>query len=144
MKTSLIRTGTLLTMALYSLLATGMVATTSAASEPAQELVLQGKKPARFDHKTHTVLGIECGVCHHDQKHSPLTAEAIGAVTDPATLHCMSCHNDQHPRQELRQAKDIFHTRCKTCHQEGWQGRNGPVKCTDCHLKSGKKAAEGC
>jgi len=144
MKSSLILTGTVLAMALYGLLGTGMVAVTAAAEEPAKELVLEGKKPAHFNHKTHTALGMECGVCHHDQKHVPLTAEAIGAVTDPATLSCMSCHNDQHPKQELRQAKDIFHARCKTCHQEGYQGKNGPTKCTDCHLKSDKKNLEGC
>ena len=144
MKTSLIRIGTVLAIALFGLLGSGMVAVAGAASEPAEEMVLQGKKPARFNHATHTVLGMECGVCHHDQNHAPLTAEAIGAVTDPATLRCMSCHNDGQPKPELRQAKDIFHARCKTCHQEGYQGKNGPVKCTDCHLKSNKKAPEGC
>lgn len=144
MKSSLIWTGTVLAMVLYGLLGTGMVAAAAAAEEPSKELVLQGKKPARFNHATHTALGMECGVCHHDQKHVSLTAEAIGAVTDPATLRCMSCHNDQHPKQELRQAKDVFHARCKTCHQEGYQGKNGPTKCTDCHLKSDKKNLEGC
>ena len=144
MKTSVILTGTVLAIALYGLLGSGMVTPSVAASEPAEGLVLQGKKPAHFNHKTHTALGMECGLCHHDQKHAPMTAEAIGAVTDLATLRCVSCHNEQHPKQELRQAKDIFHARCKTCHQDGYQGKNGPVKCTDCHLKSGKKAAEGC
>lgn len=144
MKTSLIWTGTVLAMALYGLPGTGMVTVAGAVSEPAEELVLQGKKPAHFNHKTHTVLGMECGVCHHDQKNAPLTAEAIGAVTDPATLRCVSCHNEQQPKQDLRQAKDIFHARCKICHQEGYQGKTGPTKCTDCHLKSDKKAMEGC
>jgi len=144
MKTTLIRTGTVVAMALYGLLATGMVTVAVAASEPAEQLVLQGKKPARFNHNIHTVLGMECGVCHHDQKHAPLTAEAIGAVTDPATLRCLSCHNEQQPKQELRQAKDIFHAQCKTCHQEGFKDKKGPTKCTDCHLKSDKKALEGC
>ena len=86
MKTSVTLTGTVLAMAMYGLLGSGTVTVANAASEPAAEIVLQGKKPAHFNHKTHTALGMECGVCHHDQKHAPLTTEAIGAVTDPATL----------------------------------------------------------
>lgn len=144
MKTSLICTATVLAMALCGTLTTGLTATAGSAGEPAEELVIQGKKPARFAHKTHTGLGIACGTCHHDQKHTPLAAEAIAAVADPATLRCLSCHNDGHAQKELRQAKDVFHARCKTCHEEGYQGKKGPAKCTDCHLKSDKKGAEGC
>lgn len=143
MKTTLLCKTTLLAMALSVLPGAGIIQA-NAASVPAKEISLQGKKPARFNHTTHTVLGITCGACHHDQQHKPLTAEAMDAVTDPATLRCLSCHNDQQPKQELRQAKDIFHARCKTCHQAGYEGKNGPVTCSGCHLKSDKKAAEGC
>ncbi|MHB1349986.1 MAG: hypothetical protein C4563_01270 [Desulfobulbus sp.] len=144
MKTSLIQTGTVLALSLIGLLGVGITGVAGAVGEPAEEMILEGKKPARFNHATHTAQGMACGVCHHDQNHAPLTSEAIGAVTDPATLRCVSCHNDQMPKQELRQAKDIFHARCKTCHQDGYQGKKGPTKCTDCHLKSDKKAVEGC
>ena len=144
MKTSLLFTTAAVAMALYALPGTGLVSPADGAKEPAAALVLQGKKPAGFTHSTHTGNGIGCGTCHHDGKHQPLTKEAIEVLPDPAVLQCLSCHNERHPQEQLRQAKDIFHARCKTCHQEGWQGKNGPVKCSGCHLQSGKKAPEGC
>lgn len=143
MKTTVLWKTTVLAMALCVLPGAGIIKA-DAANVPAKEITLQGKKPARFNHIPHTSLGIKCGTCHHDQQHKPLTAEAMAAVTDPAILRCLSCHNDRQPKQELRQAKDIFHARCKTCHQTGYEGKKGPVTCTGCHLKSDKKAAEGC
>lgn len=128
MKTTLLCTATALTLALGSLLTT-FALPAAAANEPETELVLQGKKPARFTHKTHTAQGMACGTCHHDGQHAPLTSEVIAAVTDPATLRCLSCHNDRHPKEELRQAKDVFHGRCKTCHEEGYQGKKGLEGC---------------
>lgn len=110
---------------------------------PEEEVIIDGKKPARFAHPVHLGLGLDCGVCHHDGEHKPLSAEAISALSDPAELSCVSCHNSGHPDENLQKAKDVFHARCKTCHQEGYEGKNGPTKCTECHLKT-KKALEGC
>lgn len=110
---------------------------------PEDEITIQGKKPARFNHQTHVGMGLSCAVCHHDKEHNPLSAEAIGAMPDASPLRCVSCHNSEFPKQELQKAKDVFHARCKTCHQEGYQGKNGPKKCGDCHIKK-KKAYEGC
>lgn len=112
-------------------------------SAPENEIVIDGKKPAHFSHPVHLKLGLECGVCHHDKGHKPLNQEAISGLGDPAVLSCVSCHNTSHPVQDLRKAKDVFHARCKTCHKTGYEGKNGPTKCSGCHIKK-KKALEGC
>jgi hypothetical protein len=143
MKTRLICSATVLAIALGLCLGTGLVGADTPVGAPENELIIQGKKPARFSHSIHTGMGLECGVCHHDQEHNPLAAESIGALADVGELSCVSCHNDKHPSQELQKPKDIFHARCKTCHQEGYQGKKGPTKCTECHVKK-NKGYEGC
>ena len=110
---------------------------------PEGELVIKGKKPARFPHNNHLDMGLECGVCHHDAEHKPLTAEAIASLGDPGKLSCVSCHNSDNANTKLQKAKDVFHARCKDCHKAGYKGKKGPTKCSDCHLKK-KKAVEGC
>ena len=124
-------------------LGAGAAAGDSAKGYPEGELVLDGRKPARFSHETHMALGMECGVCHHDREHNSQTAEMIGAMPDTRQLQCTSCHNGEFADSELQRAKDVFHARCKTCHQEGYEGKSGPVKCGDCHVRE-KKAYEGC
>jgi hypothetical protein len=111
---------------------------------PEDELVIEGKKPARFSHPVHLGLGLECGACHHDDQHEPLNAEAIAALDDPSTLSCVSCHDSSHPVEDLQKAKDVFHAQCRTCHKDGYAGKNGPTKCTDCHIKTKTRALEGC
>lgn len=110
---------------------------------PEDEIVIEGRKPAHFNHTTHITLGLSCATCHHDQDHQPLTAEAIAALADATGLQCVSCHNSDFANGELQKAKDVFHARCRTCHKEGYQGKNGPTKCSSCHIKK-KKAYEGC
>lgn len=110
---------------------------------PEKEITIQGKKPARFTHLTHLNLGLECGACHHDTDHNPLTVDAISSLGDPAKLRCVSCHNGDLANKDLQKAKDVFHARCKACHKAGYEGKKGPAKCNDCHLKK-KKAVEGC
>ncbi len=102
---------------------------------PEKELVIEGKKPARFLHATHLEMGLTCGTCHHDEKGSPLTADGIGSLQDPGKLRCVSCHNADHPDKKLQSAKDVFHARCKDCHKAGHNGKKGPNKCSSCHLK---------
>lgn len=111
---------------------------------PETGLTIAGKKPALFSHPTHLNLGLECGACHHDGEHKPLTAEAIAALPDAKGLGCVSCHNSTFSSAELQKPKDVFHARCQKCHQAGYKGKSGPTACTDCHLKKVEKAVEGC
>lgn len=143
MKTGWMYCGIATAAALGLFLQTGPVAAEAPAGTPEQEIVIEGKKPARFNHSTHAALGLDCGVCHHDREHKPLTAESIGALTDGAELRCVSCHNETLPAAELQKPKDVFHALCQTCHKEGYQDKKGPTKCTDCHIKQ-NKMVEGC
>jgi len=113
----------------------------AAASDPATlkvpdaEIVIDGKKPARFDHQKHLALGVTCGQCHHDAEHNPLTEEAILAMDSGRQLQCQSCHNQDFANETLNSVKLAFHSNCKECHKEGVGDKKGPTKCTDCHLK---------
>lgn len=143
MKKQMIISGTVLAMAFSICLGAGIVLAGAPAIAPQKELIIAGKKPARFSHPTHLNLGLDCASCHHDKEHKPLSAEAIAEINDFAVLKCVSCHNSQLPNPKLQKAKDVFHAKCKTCHKEGFAGKTGPKKCTSCHLKK-KKAYEGC
>ena len=144
MSKNLAKSSALLFAVFVIMFTAGNVMAVNPLQAPEDELVIEGKKPARFAHKVHLTLGLDCGVCHHDREHKPLNKEAIASLEDPSGLHCVSCHNSSFAVGELQQAKDVFHARCKTCHQEGYAGKNGPTKCSDCHIKSAKKALEGC
>jgi hypothetical protein len=134
----------ILTTALLAALTWGAgSAFAQASGYPEGELIIDGKKPARFSHQSHAALGMDCAVCHHDSENKPLTAEMIGALPDTKQLQCVSCHNDSFANSELQNAKDVFHARCLTCHKDGYEGKQGPAKCTDCHVKA-KKGYEGC
>lgn len=100
---------------------------------PAQELVINGKKPAHFSHAKHTALGLDCATCHHDAKHQPLNEAAIAALPKTDSLHCATCHNEKFANAKLQKPMDIFHARCKTCHTTGVNGKKGPTNCTACH-----------
>jgi hypothetical protein len=103
---------------------------------PEAEIIIAGeKKSARFSHPVHLELGVACGQCHHDSKHQPLTDKEIAALENGAKLHCASCHNKDFSNPELQSPKDAFHARCKECHKQGVDGKTGPTKCTDCHVK---------
>jgi hypothetical protein len=110
---------------------------------PKETITIAGKKPVNFNHQTHIDLGVTCGQCHHDANHQPRTAEDIAALSSGEELSCASCHNSNFPKPELQNPKDIFHANCKECHQAGFNGKQGPTKCTDCHTKQ-QKAVEGC
>jgi hypothetical protein len=110
---------------------------------PKEPITIAGKKPVNFNHQTHFDLGISCGQCHHDAAHQPRTAEDIGALSAGEELSCASCHNSDFAKAELQNRKDIFHALCKDCHTAGFNGKQGPTKCTACHIKQ-KKAVEGC
>lgn len=136
--------GAIVVMILSAVFAAGVTMAGQAAKAPQEDIIIDGKKPARFNHPTHLNLGLDCASCHHDKEHTPLSADAIGALDDAASLKCVSCHNSQHPDKKLRRAKDVFHAKCKECHKKGFAGKKGPTKCTSCHLKKKKQAYEGC
>ena len=144
MKKRVMIAGTMLAVALT--LGLGTISTSGAGplQGPEQEITIDGKKPAHFSHPTHVRLGVACGSCHHDGDHKPLTAEAIAALPEAKGLNCISCHNSTFANKALQKPKDVFHARCKECHQAGYAGKSGPTACTGCHVKQAKKAVEGC
>lgn len=114
---------------------TGVVAAGSATA-PQAEIIIKGeKKSARFSHQVHLKLGVECGQCHHDRGHQPLTDSAIAAMEDSKRLSCTTCHNKDFSNTGLQSIKNAFHQRCKECHKQGVDGIKGPTKCTGCHVK---------
>lgn len=139
---------TLAATALAATLILGLGGFFTAAAEqlkaPAEQLIIAGKKPARFDHSVHLKMGLKCGTCHHDKDHQPLTAKAIASMTDSSQLACMSCHSKSRPQMELQTKRDVFHARCRACHRQGYQGKNGPTNCSGCHLKRKRQPLEGC
>ena len=143
MKKKMRVTGAVFAMTLSAILLAGVSLAVSAVNAPQEDVIIDGKKPARFNHLTHLNLGLDCASCHHDNKHAPLSADGIGALNDTNSLKCVSCHNSQHTNKDLRKAKDVFHAKCKECHKKGFAGKKGPTKCTSCHLKK-KKTYEGC
>jgi len=103
---------------------------------PEAEIVIEGeKKSARFSHPVHLNLGVTCGQCHHNSEHQPLTDKEIAAMDDSMQLRCATCHNSEFADPKLQTPKDAFHARCKECHKAGVDGKVGPTKCTDCHIK---------
>lgn len=111
---------------------------------PETKLIIEGKKPAQFNHQTHIKMGLNCETCHHDAEHKPLNADAIATLSNAKVLKCVSCHNTNFSNKDLQKQKDVFHARCKECHKAGHNGKKGPSGCTDCHIKKEKKAVEGC
>jgi hypothetical protein len=103
---------------------------------PEAEIIIKGeKKSARFSHPVHLGLGVTCGQCHHDSQHQPLTDSDIAAMENAQQLSCATCHNKDFSDPKLQTIKDAFHARCKECHKQGVDGKTGPTKCTDCHVK---------
>ena len=103
---------------------------------PENEIILAGeKKSARFSHPAHLNIGLDCAVCHHNSDKQPLTAADIEALESSEQLRCASCHNKDFANPELQTFKAVAHIRCKECHKQGVDGKTGPTKCTDCHVK---------
>ena len=128
---------TLFGLAAMFLLA-GIISGSAAAGmqAPADEIIIEGeKKSARFSHPVHTALGVECGQCHHNKEHKPLTEGDIASMENNLQLQCASCHNQDFADPKLNSPKAAFHARCKECHKQGVDGKKGPTKCTDCHVK---------
>ncbi len=115
------------------------------AKAPDGTIVIDGKKPVKFDHQKHLGLGIDCATCHHDGEHKGLDAAAL-AGKSAEELQCRSCHNKSFAKKKLQKPKAVYHTRCRSCHKAGVEGKKGPTKCAGCHGKKAKKAKqiEGC
>ncbi|MFC1523418.1 cytochrome c3 family protein [Thermodesulfobacteriota bacterium] len=105
---------------------------------PQEEIVFEGKKPARFPHTNHVETGMTCGVCHHDSQKAEITKEAIMKMEKPSQLKCVNCHDSHFEKAELQTKKAIFHARCKSCHKKGFEEKRGPVKCKGCHIAKKK------
>jgi hypothetical protein len=101
---------------------------------PAGPMTLGEKKPATFNHATHTALGVDCGACHHDASHKPLTAKNIATLASGAELACDKCHNANFANTKLQKRMAIFHENCRSCHEQGVNGKQGPTRCNDCHV----------
>jgi formate-dependent nitrite reductase cytochrome c552 subunit len=103
---------------------------------PEAEIIIEGeKKSAKFSHPVHKDLGVTCGQCHHDSEHQSLTDKDIASLDNSLQLRCASCHNKDFADPKLQTPKAAFHARCKECHKKGVDGKNGPTKCTGCHVK---------
>lgn len=111
---------------------------------PESEITIVGQKPAHFSHPVHLRLGLDCGICHHDGEHQPLSAEAIAILPDSKGLDCGGCHNSAFGNSDPQRSKDVFHARCLARHKAGYEGKSGPTGCVGCHVKKVKKAVEGC
>ena len=112
---------------------------------PDKEIVIEGKKPAKFNHASHSALNISCGSCHHDASRQPLSQDAIASMPEGDQLHCASCHTEGGAAEKFTKRKDIFHKTCLECHKTTEGDKKGPTKCSGCHLKKKKKKAlEGC
>lgn len=139
--------GLFLTMGLMLAASLAPVAPVSAqgVTVPGTAITIEGKKPARFDHATHLKLGVDCGQCHHDANHQPLSEAGIAAMGSGEQLRCVTCHNGKFSNKKLQKPKQVFHARCRDCHKAGVAGKKGPTKCNGCHLRpKPSKAVEGC
>lgn len=111
---------------------------------PEKEIIIDGKKPAKFKHNSHAAVNISCGECHHDDQHRPRSEKDMASLTDTDQLRCTSCHNKGGAAEKFQKRKEYFHSLCKDCHKTDREGKQGPTSCSGCHIKKKKKALEGC
>lgn len=102
---------------------------------PKEEMVIEGKKPARFDHVKHLENGLSCGTCHHNKDHEEMAGEDIASMENTGQLQCVGCHNESFSNAKLNKAMSVFHAQCKECHKKGMDGKKGPTTCDGCHIK---------
>ena len=110
---------------------------------PHDEITIEGVRPAGFNHDTHLVHDMKCGVCHHKSTHEPFSNQEVIAQSKGTTLHCGHCHNEKFENEELRNLKIVMHKQCKGCHMVGYDGIKGPTRCIGCHKESQNKAIYG-
>jgi hypothetical protein len=113
-----------------SIISSGMAV---AIENPDEQIIIEGGRPAVFDHDTHLGYGVKCGGCHHKSKDVPFTDQEVISQSSGKTLHCVYCHNEKFKNEKLRNLKTVMHKHCKGCHQKGIDGAKGPVRCFGCH-----------
>ncbi len=117
----------------------------AAAIPPRGRITIEGKRPVKFSHQTHTEkAGLDCATCHHDDKGQGRDLAAIKALAGTGSLACGACHNAEFKDKKLRKRKNVFHDLCRACHKKGLDGKHGPTKCSGCHGKRKRKPVEGC
>jgi hypothetical protein len=104
-----------------------------AVENPQEQIIIEGVRPAVFDHDTHLGYGVKCGVCHHKSKDEPFTDQEVISQSSGKTLHCSYCHNEKFENEKLRTLKTVMHKQCKGCHFKGVDGVKGPTRCIGCH-----------
>lgn len=105
----------------------------NAVENPHGKITIKGVRPADFNHDTHLVFDLKCGVCHHKSQHVPYTDEEVTSQATSNALRCKFCHNDDFANENLRSIKEVMHKQCKSCHQVGIDGAKGPTRCIGCH-----------
>jgi hypothetical protein len=86
--------------------------------------------PVEFSHRQHADIAGNCAKCHH---HSPKgSTPACGECHEPIVVY----HYDAAKKGPDIGLKGAYHGLCMGCHK---QMGSGPLGCTDCHAKKGKK-----
>jgi hypothetical protein len=86
--------------------------------------------PVKFSHSQHADIAGDCVTCHH---HSPKgSTPACGECHASIVVY----HYDAAKKGPDIGLKGAYHGQCMGCHKK--MG-SGPMGCTDCHAKKGKK-----
>ena len=82
---------------------------------------------ARFAHDEHNDnANLECVACHHVYENGKRVEDETSE-----DKQCSECHMKEGKDPKIVMA-DVFHRRCKGCHEDRKQG---PVMCSECHVK---------
>ena len=86
--------------------------------------------PVKFSHSQHADIAGDCATCHH---HSPKGSTPACGECHPAITVFHYNPTSKAPDIGLKAA---YHGQCMGCHKKM---ESGPLGCTDCHEKKGKK-----
>ena len=82
---------------------------------------------AVFYHEDHNdAAELDCYVCHHVYEDGELLEDETSE-----DYECSECHAGTNDSRNL-DVVAAYHNRCKGCHEEE---ENGPVVCSECHVK---------
>jgi hypothetical protein len=86
--------------------------------------------PVKFSHSQHADIAGNCATCHH---HSPKgSTPACGECHESIVVY----HYEAGKKGPDIGLKGAYHGLCMGCHEKM---QSGPLGCTDCHEKKGKK-----
>ena len=82
-----------------------------------------------YEHDIHNEkIGMDdCAFCHHLYEDGKLLA---GESSEDQ--YCSDCHGIIPTEKNTVSLTKAFHLRCRSCHEEKW---NGPVFCGECHIR---------